>query len=69
MNSSELREMSGEQLEVEIQQARESLFRLRVKSQTDTLNAPSEVKRQRRLIARIKTIQREKELATAKAGA
>ena len=56
MKASELREMSEEQLQVELNQAREGLFRLRVKSQTDTLNAPSEIRRHRRLIARILTL-------------
>ncbi len=60
MNAAELREMSNEQLDVELRQAYESLFRLRVQSQTETLNAPSEMKRHRRLIARIKTIRHER---------
>lgn len=66
MDAAELREMSDEQLDVELNQAREGLFRLRVKAQTDTLNAPSEIRRHRRLIARINTIQRERELSPAK---
>ena len=69
MNAAELREMSAEQLEVELNQARDGLFRLRVKAQTDTLNAPSEIRRQRRLIARINTIVREHELSGVKEAA
>jgi large subunit ribosomal protein L29 len=65
MKAKELREMSGEQLDVEIQQAVQGLFRLRIKSQSDSQNASSEMRRQRKLIARIKTIQRERELAAA----
>ena len=65
MKASELREMSDEQLEVELKQAQQSLFHLRVKAQTDTLNAPSEIRRNRRLIARVHTIQRERELGSA----
>jgi large subunit ribosomal protein L29 len=41
------------------------LFRLRLQSQTEKLNAPSELKRHRRLIAQVKTIQRERELKAA----
>lgn len=65
--ASELREMSDEQLTLELNQASQSLFNLRIQSQTETLNAPSEIRRNRRLIARIKTIQRQRELSgTAK---
>jgi len=67
MKAAELREMSDEQLEVELNQAREGLFHLRVKAQTDTLNAPTEIRRHRRLVARIQTIQRERELAGGEA--
>ena len=63
MKAAELREMSDEQLEVELKQAQLGLFHLRVKSQTDTLNAPSEIRRNRRLIARVRTIQRERQKA------
>jgi large subunit ribosomal protein L29 len=65
MKAKELREMSGEQLDVEIQQAVQGLFRLRIKSQSDSQNSSSEMRRQRKLIARVKTIQRERELAAA----
>lgn len=68
MNAAELREMSPEQLEVELTQANKGLFHLRVQAQTETLNAPSELKRHRRLIARIKTLMRENELAAKKSG-
>ena len=64
--ASELREMSDEQLALTLKEATESLFRLRIQAQTERLDAPSELLRYRRLIARIKTIQRERELAAAK---
>ena len=63
MRVSELRQMSGEQLQATLKDAGESLFRLRMKAQTQRLDAPTELKKQRRLIARIKTVQRERELA------
>ena len=62
MNAAELREMSEEQLAVTLKDTQENLFRLRVQSQTERLDAPSELNRHRRLIARIKTVQREQEL-------
>jgi large subunit ribosomal protein L29 len=63
----ELRDMSGEQLELTMKEATENLFRLRVQAQTERLDAPSELRRNRRTIARIKTIQTERARA-AQAG-
>ena len=56
----ELREMSDEQLRLTLKESAESLFRLRIQAQTERLDAPSELRKQRRLIARIKTIQGER---------
>lgn len=61
----ELREMSSEQLDAVLKEACTSLFKLRVQAQTERLDVPSEVRRNRKLIARIKTIQTEKEHETA----
>ena len=58
--ASELRDMSDEQLEHTLKEAAENLFRLRVQSQTERLDAPTEIRRARRLIARVKTVQTEK---------
>jgi len=60
---SELREMNDEQLAAELAQTRQELFRLRFQAATEKLDAPSNLKRLRREVARIKTIQRERELA------
>lgn len=57
MKAAELREMSDEQLGLTLTETVENLFRLRVRSQTEQLSAPSEIRKQRRLVARIKTIQ------------
>jgi large subunit ribosomal protein L29 len=56
----ELREMSDEQLRLTVKEAVDNLFRLRIQSQTERLDAPSELRRNRRLVARIKTIQNER---------
>ena len=63
----ELRDMSDEQLELTLKEAKENLFRLRIKQQTERLDAPSELRRNRRLVARVNTIktQRAKKAATA----
>ena len=64
--ATELREMSDEQLTLNLKDAAENLFRLRIKAQTDRLDTTSELKKHRRLIARIKTIQAERSNETAK---
>ena len=56
----ELRDMSDEQLGLTLNEATESLFRLRIQSQTERLDAPSELRHNRRLVARIKTIQHQR---------
>ena len=63
--SSEIREMSAEQLEHELRETQQSLFRLRLQAATERNDVPSNVKKLRRGIARIRTIQREREIATA----
>ncbi len=57
---SELREMSDEQLELTAKDAAVQLFRLRVQAQTEKLDSPSELRRNRRLIARVRTLQSER---------
>lgn len=61
----ELREMNDEQLGVEIEQTQRELFRLRFQASTEKLDAPSNLKKLRRQIARLKTIRRERELSQA----
>ena len=58
--ASEIREMSDEQLGITMRETAENLFRLRIKAQTERLDAPSELRKHRRLIARLKTIQTER---------
>lgn len=61
--ASELREMSDEQLAANLKEACNSLFKLKVQAQTDRLDVPSELKRLRAEIARIKTIETERRVA------
>jgi large subunit ribosomal protein L29 len=65
----ELREMSDEQIRLTWKDAAEHLFRLRIQAQTERLDAPSELRRQRRLIARCQTILNERRLAGERAAA
>ena len=52
--------MSNEQLRLLLKETTEHLFRLRLQAQTERLDAPSELRKQRRLVARIKTIQNQR---------
>ena len=63
MKASELREMSDEHLQLTVKETAESLFKLRIQAQTERLNAPSELRKHRRLLARVKTIQTQRLLA------
>lgn len=63
--SAELRDMSTEQLDAVLKETTEHFFRLRLQAQTERLDAPSELRKSRRLIARIKTIRGERERAAA----
>ncbi len=67
--ASELRQMSDEQLAATFNECCKILFRYRVQAQAERLDVPSELKRNRRLIARIKTLQNERRrLASAGTG-
>lgn len=61
----ELREMSSEQLDFQMKEVQKQLFQLRFQSATEKLDAPSNLRKFRREIARIKTILRQRELSTA----
>jgi len=61
--ASELRDMSDEQLDLTLTEAKENLFRFHIQAQTDRLDAPSELRRYRRLVARVKTIQTQRAMA------
>lgn len=63
----ELREMSDEQLALTIDEAADKLFRLKVQAQTEKLDSPTEIRRNRRLIARCKTIQTQRAKTAAAA--
>lgn len=67
MKPDEYRGMSEEQLELTLREELKNLFHLRFQSATERLETPSEIRKAKRVIARIKTIQRQRQLATAKA--
>jgi large subunit ribosomal protein L29 len=67
MKSDEYRGMSDEQLSLSLKDVVKNLFHLRFQSATQRLETPSEIRKAKREIARIKTIIRERELAAQKA--
>lgn len=62
----ELRTLSDEQLVDNLREAVKELFQVRFRAAAEKNNAPSSLREMRRRIARIKTLQRERELAKEK---
>jgi large subunit ribosomal protein L29 len=60
MKPAELRAMSDEQLALTLKDTIKNLFNLRCQSATERLETPSEIRKARRDVARIKTIQHER---------
>lgn len=63
----ELREMSDDQLEFSLKEAQSSLFKLKFQASTEKLDAPSNLRKTRREIARLKTIINERVRGKAQA--
>jgi large subunit ribosomal protein L29 len=61
MKPAAYREMSDEQLDLALKDVIKNLFHLRFQSATERLETPSEINKAKRDVARIKTIQRERE--------
>ena len=53
----ELRDMSVDQLEATLKEAKEKLFHLRLQARMERLDSPSELKKNKRLIAKILTLK------------
>jgi large subunit ribosomal protein L29 len=64
--ANELREMNDEQLAFSLKEAQQELFRLRFQASTEKLDAPSNLRKLRREIARIRTVQHERQLGIAR---
>ena len=63
---SELREQTEEQLDLLLKEVQSNLFRLRLQSETERLEAPSEIVKAKREVARIKTILRQRQIENEK---
>ena len=62
MSNKEIRELSNEELNKKIAEYKEELFNLRMNQASGNLEKPSRIKELRKLVARMKTILREREL-------
>ena len=61
MSNKEIRELSNEELTKKIAEYKEELFNLRMNQASGNLEKPSRIKELRKLVARMKTIMRERE--------
>jgi large subunit ribosomal protein L29 len=59
----EIRELSNEEILKQIDSAKEELFNLRFSQATGNLEKPSRINELRKLVARMKTVLRERELS------
>lgn len=60
MKFTELKDMSNENLQVLLKEAKDSVFRLRVQARMERLDSPSELHKQKKLIARIYTLMNQR---------
>jgi len=63
MKNNELRKLTDAELLKKIDECKEELFNLRFSQATGTLEKPARIKELRKLVARAKTILRERELS------
>ena len=66
MKNSEIRELTNEEIIKKIEESKEELFNLRFQQATGSLEKPSRINELRKLVARMKTILRERELKEEK---
>ena len=65
MKSKEIEQLNDDELQVELTRLQRHLFDLRSQGVTEKLEDPSMITKTRRDIARIKTVQRQRELVSA----
>lgn len=66
MKGEEIRGMADDELQKRVTELEEERFRLRFRSGTEALDEPLRLRTIRRDIARLKTVQRERQLAAAR---
>ena len=65
MDAEAIRELTDEEIQEELRLAEEELFRLRFRKAYEELESSAVLRMRRRDVARLKTIQRERELQAA----
>ncbi|MBE6144572.1 MAG: 50S ribosomal protein L29 [Firmicutes bacterium] len=63
MKNNEIRELTNEEITKKIEEYKEELFNLRFNQATGNLENPARIRELRKLVARMKTILRERELS------
>jgi len=63
MKPKEIRDMSDDQIQQELQALERRVFDLRTQAETEELQVPSELRNARRDIARMRTVLRQRDLA------
>jgi large subunit ribosomal protein L29 len=66
MKAEEYRGLSDDEMANHLRDVQKQMFELRFQSATDRLETPSQLRKARKEIARIKTLQRERELTKSK---
>ncbi len=66
MKAEDIRELSDELLQARIEELKESIFRMRFKLSLGTLDVVKNLREQRKDLARVQTIIREREIAAGK---
>ena len=69
MTAKEIREKETEHLKHELQEQRKHLFNLRSQAVTEKLEDPSQLRKTKKDIARMRTVLRQREIETQKAQA
>ena len=62
VKNKEIRDLSNEEILAKIEEYKEELFNLRLSQATGNLEKPSRIRELRKLVARMKTVLREREL-------
>ena len=62
VKNNEIRNLTNEEILAKIEEYKEKLFNLRLSQATGNLEKPSRIRELRKLVARMKTILREREL-------
>ena len=62
MKNKEIRDLTSEEITKKIEEYKEELFNLRMNQASGNLEKPSRIKELRKLVARMKTILKEREL-------